>query len=61
MKEEKPKPVARKLTEAERLAVEERRIEINYLRHLKRKYPAEDERITQEIRGRSKDLNIPPP
>jgi hypothetical protein len=50
MKEEKPKPVVRKLTEAERLAVEERRIEINYLRHLKRKYPAEDERISAEIR-----------
>ena len=56
MKEEKPKPVARKLTEAERLAVEERRIEINYLRHLKRKYPTEDERITREIRGRLRPL-----
>lgn len=43
------RPAVRKLTEAERLAVEARRIEINYLRHLKRKYPDDDKRITQEL------------
>jgi hypothetical protein len=42
-----PRP-ARKLTETEKLAAEERRIEINYLRHLKRKYPEDDRRISDE-------------
>lgn len=42
------KPAIRKMTDAEKRSLEERRIEINYLRHLKKKYPLEDARITEE-------------
>lgn len=40
----------RKRSEAEIIAEDERRIEIRYLKHLKRKYPAEDRRISEELR-----------
>lgn len=44
-----PRRIARILSEAEKLADEERRIELRFLRHLKRKYPDDDKRITQEL------------
>lgn len=39
----------RRLNDEEKQAVEERRIEINYLRHLKKKYPDDDRRISEEL------------
>lgn len=37
-----------KKEEIDHEAEEERRLEIRYLRHLKRKYPEDDERINRE-------------
>jgi hypothetical protein len=37
----------------EKFRVEERRIELGYLKHLKKKYPREDQQYSQELaRGR---------
>jgi len=48
MSENPQKPKVRKMTDDEKAADAERRLEIQYLRHLKRKYPQEDKRMSQE-------------
>jgi hypothetical protein len=46
-------------TDAEIIAEDERRIEIRYLKHLKRKYPLEDRRITVELNQAKRGLQNP--